>query len=139
MVAHSLRNRSLHLASGVIRRIVSDKIHPPIVHITRLAQLDMLELIAKKKEANQLFAAKKFKEALDKYDDALDVVICEHLYVAPTNQVKEVVNVLSNQAECYLRLNDYDQAGETATNALVIDSDHEKTRIRRAKAEIALY
>ena len=73
MVAQSLRKRSLHLAD--VRRIVSNKLHPSIVHITWLAQLDMHELVGKKKEANQLFAAKKYKEALDKYDNLLlDVV-----------------------------------------------------------------
>ena len=49
IVAYSLRNRGFHLVSGVIPRLVSDKIHPSLVHINRLEELDMLELFAKKK------------------------------------------------------------------------------------------
>lgn len=51
----------------------------------------------------------------------------------------EVVKILSNQAECQLRLCEYKDAARLATDALILDSDHEKSRIRRAKAELELY
>ena len=52
-----------------------------------------------------------------------------------------MMNVLSNQAECYLRLQDYNAAAQAATDALVFDGDHIKSRIRLrlAKAELVLY
>ena len=49
-----------------------------------------------------------------------------------------MVNILSSQAECYLQLGEYENAGQLATYALLFDGQHVKSRVRRAKAELAL-
>eukprot|EP00956_Cyclotella_meneghiniana_P006850 scaffold9209_cov22-Cyclotella_meneghiniana.AAC.2 len=67
------------------------------------------------KSLNQKFMTGMFKEAFDSYKKALDCVAIYDFYVAPLN------------------------AARVATNALILDSDHEKSRIRRAKAELELY
>ena len=116
-----------------------DNLCPPIVRITRVSEKEMSEMMQTKRKGNDLFVAGKFEEAYETYQDALTCV-CNHMfYIAPTDQVAEVVNILSNQAECSLRLHNYDDAAITATDALVLNSDHDKSRIRRAKAELSLY
>mmetsp|Transcript_2872 Transcript_2872/g.6765 ORF Transcript_2872/g.6765 Transcript_2872/m.6765 type:complete len:114 (+) Transcript_2872:477-818(+) len=52
--------------------------------------------------------------------------------------MQQVANVLSNKAECYLRLKQHEDAGDAATAALLLDNSHEKSRMRRAKAEMAI-
>ena len=56
--------------------------------------------------------------------------------MAPRNQIQQIVNVLSNKSECLLRKGKFEDAAETATEALIFMNDHEKSRIRRAKAEL---
>lgn len=135
----SLKDRDIHIASGVLRRILTHTPYPPEVRITRLPDDEMEEFLAMKKEGNDLFLAKKYQEAADMYDEALISLLSGPCYITPKNQVKEMINVLSNQAECYLRLQNYDAAGRVATEALLFDGDHVKSRVRRAKAELALY
>lgn len=138
-LAAKLRDKDLHLASGVIRRVVQDNPFPPCLKVTRLENYEMSDLIAKKQEGNELFVQKKYKEAVEKYDEALFEIHHMHLFILPVVQKKEIVNVLSNKAECHIRLKEYNEAAMAATDALIIDDTHAKTRIRRAKAEIALY
>lgn len=137
-VVLSLNDKDLCIASGVLRRVV-EHICPPIIRITRVPKDEMSELVATKRKGNEHFVAGKYAEAIEIYDEALACVCCHKFYIAPTDQAEEVVNVLSNQAECHLRLRDYNDAAQTATDALIIDADHDKSRIRRAKAELSLY
>ncbi len=142
-VCLSLKQRGLHLASGVLRRVVqaesSDYHVPSFVRITKLEDYEMKDLLSKKKKGNLLFSAKKYDQAAEMYDEALMDIMGTSLFVSPEEQVKEVINVLSNLSECYLRLEAYDDAAGRATDALVLDNDHAKSRIRRAKAELAIY
>jgi len=138
-LAAKLREKDLHLASGVIRRVVQDNPFPPCLKVTRLENYEMSDLITKKQEGNTFFLQKKYKEAVEKYDEALFEIHHMHLFILPVAQMTEIVNVLSNKAECHLRLKEYNDAAMAATDALIIDDTHAKTRIRRAKAEIALY
>lgn len=135
----SLKDRDIHIASGVLRRILTHTAYPTEVRITRLTDDEMEEFLAMKKEGNDLFLAKKYQEAAEMYLEALDSSLSGPYYITPKNQVKEMINVLSNQAECYLQLQDYDAAARAATDALLLDGDHVKSRVRRAKAELALY
>ncbi|GFH50172.1 hypothetical protein CTEN210_06648 [Chaetoceros tenuissimus] len=138
----TLKNEGLHLASGIMRRIFCDEGYPPYVRVSRLDQCNFSFLLSKKKEGNALFTQGKYEEAIEQYNLALFTNDDEqhlHFFVAPQDQVNEIVTILSNQAECYLRMKAYKAAGQTATSALVYNSYHEKSRMRRAKAEIFLY
>ena len=137
-VGQSLRDRNLTIASCVTRRLVEGYC-PPVIRITRLDDTDMEELIEHKQRGNQLFMARRYQDAIEAYDEALMRCVSQHLFISPSNQVDEVMNVLSNMAECHLRLNEFNEASRSATEALLFDADHEKSRIRRAKAELALY
>ena len=57
------------------------------------------------------------------------------MYLVP-QQRAELVTLLSNQAECYLRLNKYEDAIVQASKALQLDRRHSKSLLRRAKATI---
>ena len=60
------------------------------------------------------------------------------MYVGPKDQIEIITNVLSNKAECELRLGRYHDAAKTATDALVYLNQHKKSRIRRSKAQFAI-
>ena len=84
-----------------------------------------------KKSGNEAFSAGDFTLALKHYQYALD------LYgnrVGDVKQRVERVNLLSNVAECNLRLSSYVEAMVAATAALDLDPEHLKSRFRRAKA-----
>jgi tetratricopeptide (TPR) repeat protein len=131
-----LRPRKLHLAGGAIRSF-TDGTCPPRIRIRKLDSEEMEELLEHKKLGNQAFSSKEFEKAIEHYDDALIVVLLD-MFVAPVEQINTIVSVLSNKAECELRLKRYKDAGCTATHALMFDNDHEKSRLRRAKAELAM-
>ena len=137
-VRQSLRDRDLMMAFCVTRSLM-EGVCPPIIRIERLDDTDMAELIEHKQKGNEHFVARRYQDALEEYDEALECCALKHLFISPYKQVVEVMNVLSNQAECHLRLNNFSQAASTATEALMFDADHEKSRMRRAKAELALY
>jgi len=140
IVGPSMRERGLTVAHGVTRRMCEENgLLPPMFRITRVSKEDMSELLAIKESGNQKFMTGMFKEAFDSYEKALDCVAVYDFYVAPLSQMDEIVKILSNQAECQLRLCEYKDAARVATDALILDSDHEKSRIRRAKAELELY
>jgi tetratricopeptide (TPR) repeat protein len=130
-----LQPRGLHIASGVVRRVVED-LCPTRIRIRKLDDEEFKELLEQKKAGNEAFSNKRYEEAIEKYDDALMLV--DSLFVAPKSQVEQIVNVLSNQAECYLRLREYEDAGQAATDALMFDDGHGKSRMRRAKAALAI-
>jgi hypothetical protein len=97
----------------------------------------MEEFLAQKRAGNESFVKKDYAQAVQHYNDALKMIQIA-MFVAPLDQIKEVVNVLSNQAECYLRLKKFKDAGNVATLALMFDNGHEKSRMRRAKAELVI-
>jgi len=140
----SLDERGLRMADGVLRRIL-EGCCPPKLKITRLdEEKTMTRLLSLKQEGNVHFVEKGYREAIDCYDDALASIPCDQrcsLFVAPKHQITEIVNILSNKAECLLRKAKYEEAAEAATEALVFDGSHEKSRLRRAKAclEIGMY
>ena len=139
-----LEERNLYMADGVLRRILEGYC-PPQLAITRLDEgTTMPDLLRLKQEGNQHFVDKGYCDAIDCYDASLETIPFDqrnNLFVAPKNQIKEIVNILSNKAECLLRKAKYEEAAEVATEALVFDSSHEKSRFRRAKAclEIGMY
>jgi hypothetical protein len=96
------------------------------------------EILELKRKGNQAFQETKYREAVELYEDAL-LCFDPNMFVGPISDMNELVTILSNTAECHLRLEQYNDAGSMATDALMLDASHEKTRIRRAKAELALH
>lgn len=132
-----LEPRNLHLADYILHRLVEGGCCPPRIRIQRIPDEEFQELMGGKRKGNQAFGQKKYKEAIEHYEDAL--VLCTHdLFVAPIELMEQVVNIMSNQAECHLRLKEYQEAGDAATNALLLNNNHEKSSMRRAKAEAAI-
>uniref|UniRef100_A0A7S0Y8F4 Uncharacterized protein n=1 Tax=Pseudo-nitzschia delicatissima TaxID=44447 RepID=A0A7S0Y8F4_9STRA len=143
-IQETLDERGLRMADGVLRRIL-EGCCPPKLKITRLdEEKTMRRLLNLKQEGNIHFVEKGYREAIDCYDDALESIPSDQrcsLFVAPKHQITEIINILSNKAECLLRKAKYEEAAEAATEALVFDGSHEKSRLRRAKAclEIGMY
>lgn len=139
-----LDKNCLHMADGVLRRFV-EGCCPPKIKITRLdEETTMKTILGLKQEGNRHFVEKGYREAIDCYDAALESVpsdLRDKLHVAPKHQITELLNILSNKAECLLRKAKYEEAAEASTEALIFDARHEKSRLRRAKAslEIGMY
>jgi len=110
------------------------------IHIARLQKSakvlsasDFEEILKLKANGNSLFVSKKYKEAIGQYNKALDLFPLS-IGPVPTKQLDEHVNILSNKAESLLRLKKYREAQMTATEAILLDSNHVKSLLRRAKA-----
>lgn len=131
-----IKPRKLRIADGVSRRIAEGSC-PPRIRIRSLSKAEMDLLLEAKQKGNEAFCKEDYGKALEYYDEALSFVGL-NLFVAPEKQVEQVVNILSNQAECYLRLKRFQDAGKAATNALLFINGHEKSRLRRAKAALAI-
>lgn len=131
----SLFDRNLHLADGVLRRHFEET-PPSSIQIECLEELEMKEMLEIKQRGNEMFEKGEYEGAIELYEQALFEVCC--MFVGPKDQVEQIVAILSNQAECQLSLHLYRDAGETATNALIYMGYHDKYRIRRAKAGLAI-
>lgn len=134
-MGHLLRSRKLVLASCVTRSL-AEGVCPPRIRIRRLEESDRTDILNLKKKGSQAFEANSYNEAIEFYEEATSR-FPDRMFVAPEQDMKELVIILSNIAECHLRLNEYSDAGNIATEALLLDGEHDKSRIRRAKAELA--
>lgn len=103
--------------------------------IQRVDKETFEEILAYKKMGNDAFQKGDYKRALVFYlqTNKLDVNFMEGCFLVD-EQREEKVKILSNQAECFLRLKNYEQAQISAAEALALDKRHEKSLIRRAKA-----
>jgi hypothetical protein len=92
-------------------------------------------MLTQKKKGNRDFSRGQYKSALDSYLEAEKSLggAVSGFYLVP-HQRAELVQILSNQAECYLRMQKYDDAILQATEALQLDKRHQKSLLRRAKA-----
>jgi len=134
----SLRSRKLSVSDFVIRRL-TEGLCPPLIRIQRMEESAMNEMLEFKAKGNMAFASKDYVKAIEFYEVALDdIEFPRPMFIAPEEQMSEVITILSNKAECELRLHRYDETCQSATAALLFDGGHEKSRIRRAKAELAL-
>ena len=92
-------------------------------------------MLREKEKGNRSFARGQHKSALDSYLQAEKMLggAVSGIFLVP-HQRSELVKVLSNQAECYLRMKKFDDAILQATAAIQLDKRHEKSLLRRAKA-----
>jgi tetratricopeptide (TPR) repeat protein len=92
-------------------------------------------MLKEKDRGNRAFARGQHKKALDSYLKAEKLMggAVSGMYLVP-HQRAELVKVLSNQAECYLRMKKYEEAIVQSTAALQLDKRHQKSMLRRAKA-----
>ncbi|KAF8061751.1 hypothetical protein FPV67DRAFT_1452635 [Lyophyllum atratum] len=90
------------------------------------AAVKSAELEAEKNVGNELFKAGRYAEAVDVYQDALGMFGSKAV-------------LYSNLAAAYLKLEDYDQAEEAATKALLSDPLMLKARYRRGLARKGMY
>lgn len=131
-----IRPRQLHLADGLVRR-AAEGLCPSKIRIRNATEAQWKLIVNFKGQGNQAFGQKDFAKAIDFYHQAIEL-FPKSMLVAPKVQVEQLVTILSNMAECHLRLKQYLKAGHRATEALVLDNAHEKSRIRRAKASLAI-
>jgi tetratricopeptide (TPR) repeat protein len=89
--------------------------------------------LALKQKGNTLFIAKKYSAALMSYSRAREKLTSVGMLLSG-DQRAAFVNILSNEAECYLRLKRYTEAQMSATEAITLDGKHVKSLLRRAKA-----
>ena len=91
-------------------------------------------MLREKDKGNRAFSRGQYKSALDCYLQAEKMMGGEvsGIYLVP-NQRAEMVKVLSNQAECYLRMKKYEEAFIQATTALQLDKRHQKSMSRSRK------
>lgn len=86
-----------------------------------------------REKGNRSFQRGQYNAALRSYLAAEQLVGVPGMYLIP-EQRDELVKLLSNQAECYLRTMKYDEAKNAASAALVLNKKHLKSILRRAKA-----
>lgn len=65
-----------------------------------------------REQGNQAFKQGKFQDAVDRYTDALNLLL-EHSITEGTKI--DLTKCYSNRAQCYINLNQYDDAIEDAT------------------------
>lgn len=134
----TLRSRKLSVATLVVRRC-SEGLCPPLIRIQRMEEHAVNRMLEFKAKGNQAFASKDYEKAIEFYENALhNMNFPRAMFIAPEEQMSEVVTILSNKAECELRLHRHYDTCHSATDALLLDGGHEKSRIRRAKAELVL-
>jgi len=65
-----------------------------------------------REQGNQAFKQGKFQEAIDRYTEALNALIDLQLSETTRN---ELTKCYSNRSQCYINLNQYEEAIEDAT------------------------
>lgn len=92
-------------------------------------------MLYNKEKGKRAFYRGQYKIALDCYikGEALMGGDVTGMYLVP-HQRADMVTLLSNQAECYLRMKKYEDAMVQASRALQLDRRHKKSLLRRAKA-----
>ena len=103
---------------------------------------EMLSNVPRLKEAgNKLYEAKKYKEAAEKYAEALGCLEQLCLREKPGDEIwlnldRKKIPLLLNYSQCKLLLGDYYQVIEHTSTVLEKDKDNIKALFRRAKAHV---
>lgn len=103
----------------------------------QVAPEDYEAMMQLKDKGKRAFQRGQYKTALDCYIKAEELMGGDitGMFLVP-HQRAEMVTLLSNQAECYLRLKKYEESIVQATKALQLDKRHSKSLLRRARASI---
>ncbi|CAF0734157.1 unnamed protein product [Adineta ricciae] len=84
-----------------------------------------------REQGNQAFKQGQFQQAIDRYTDALDIL--NKLQI--NEEIKnDITKCYSNRSQCYINLEQYDDAIEDATRALEYTPADQKSLYRRANA-----
>jgi len=100
---------------------------------------DYRRMLACKEKGKRAFHRGQYKTALDCFIKAEELMggDVSGIFLVPFQRA-DMVTVLSNQAECCLRLKKYEHAIVQTTKALQLDRRHRKSLLRRAKARVSL-
>jgi len=100
---------------------------------------DFLQVRKLKDEGNRSYNNKRYKQAIKKYDQALDLLGGEdYTMFLKGYQRQEAVKILSNKAECNIQLENYTDASLNGSSALALNKGHVKSLLRRAKANYVI-
>ncbi|CAF0748495.1 unnamed protein product [Adineta ricciae] len=84
-----------------------------------------------REQGNQAFKQGKYQEAIDRYTEALTILLELPLSETAKN---DLTKCYSNRSQCYINLNQYEDAIEDATRALEYTPADQKSLYRRANA-----
>ena len=97
------------------------------------------QVLKLKVDGNSLYQKRKFQEACTRFTMCLSLFGGEDYTMFLKNQQREeAVKILSNKAECHLRLKQYHSASLSASLALLLDENHVKSLMRRAKSNFKI-
>ena len=86
-------------------------------------------------QGNQAFKQGQFQEAIDRYTEALTAL---HDLQLSDNTKNEMTKCYSNRAQCYINLDQYDDAIDDATRGKRLDS-RKKSRFKSMRFSIGIY
>jgi tetratricopeptide (TPR) repeat protein len=69
-----------------------------------------------REQGNQAFKQGKFADAIERYTEALNALV--DLQLSETNK-NELTKCYSNRSQCYINLNQYEEAIEDATRGII--------------------
>ena len=91
----------------------------------------MLDSIVLREQGNQAFKQGQYQDAIDRYSEAL--ITLQDLSLSESIK-NELTKCYSNRSQCYLNLNQYEEAIDDATRALEYSPADQKSLFRRANA-----
>ncbi|CAK73808.1 unnamed protein product (macronuclear) [Paramecium tetraurelia] len=88
------------------------------------------QVILNKEQANELFKLQEFQKAIEKYTDCIQEL--NQKQSLNEEELEQLVIIYSNRAQCQLKLLDYNQALLDCNKALSLNSNHQKSLLRRS-------
>ncbi|CAD8089325.1 unnamed protein product [Paramecium sonneborni] len=88
------------------------------------------QVILNKEQANELFKQQEFQKAIQKYTECIEEL--NQKQSLNEEELEQLVIIYSNRAQCQLKLLDYNQALFDCNKALSLNSNHQKSLLRRS-------
>ncbi|CAD8163894.1 unnamed protein product [Paramecium pentaurelia] len=88
------------------------------------------QVILNKEQANELFKQQEFQKAIEKYTECIQEL--NQKQSLNEEELEQLVIIYSNRAQCQLKLLDYSQALLDCNKALNLNSNHQKSLLRRS-------
>ncbi|CAD8165097.1 unnamed protein product [Paramecium octaurelia] len=88
------------------------------------------QVILNKEQANELFKLQEFQKAIEKYTECIQEL--NQKQSLNEEELEQLVIIYSNRAQCQLKLLDYNQALLDCNKALSLNSNHQKSLLRRS-------